>query len=151
MNLETATIKEMREFGKKINRPVPTELTKKADILAFLKDTKQADKPKVPTPKQIQDDRDKRAAKIPLNEEEKARLAELEKLARSGRSPDIDQMKELRILRMRKTITPLSVVEQRELDELTLKAEGNPIDGSNVSGLPDAERLNELKKRSELK
>lgn len=151
--VEDMTISEMREFGLKIESPVPAELTKRADILAFLSKPKQTDKPeapKVPTPKKIQDDRDKRAAKVTLNEEEKARLAELEKLARSGKSPDIDQMKELRILRIRKTITPLSLIEQRELDELALKAKGNPIDVSNKSGLPDAERLAELKKRSDI-
>ncbi len=152
--LEDMTIAEMREFGLKIENPVPAKLTKKADILAFLSKpdkVKEEEKPKVPTPKQIQDDKDKKAAKVPLNEEEKARMAELETLARSGRSPDIDQMKELRILRMRKTITPLSLVEKRELDELALKAKGNPIDSSNKSGLPDKERLAELNKRSELK
>ena len=151
MDLETATVKQLREFAAKIGREIPSALKKREDILNFLKNpNKEEKKPKVPTPTQIQNDRDKRAAKVPLSEEEKARLAELEKLARSGKSPNIDQMKELRILRMRKTITPLSPVEQRELEELALKAEGNPIDGSNKSGLPDAERLLELKKRSEV-
>jgi len=155
--VEDMTIPEMREFAAKAEIDIPPNLKKKDDILEFLKNhgkvkpTADPPRPQCPTPNQIQEDRDKKEAKIPLSEKDKARLAGLEKLARSGKSPDIDQMKELRILRLRKRITPLSVIEQRELDELVLKAEGNPIDGSNRSGLPDEERLTELRKRSELK
>lgn len=155
--VEDMTILEMLEFAEKAEIVIPQNLKKRGDILEFLKNSGKVktesagpQKSAVPTPKQIQEDRDKKAAKIPLSEQDKARLAGLEKLARSGKSPDIDQMKELRILRLRKTITPLSVIEQRELEELRLKAEGAPVDGSNKSGLPDDERLEELRKRSEI-
>lgn len=153
MDLEKMTLKQMREFADKAEVSIPENLKTKDDILAYLKEpkpTEPPEQPKGPTPEQIQDDRDKKASKVPLSESDKARLAGLEKLARSGRSPNIDQMKDLRILRERKKITPLSVVEQKELDELTLKEQGNPIDGSNISGLPDDERLSELRKRSEI-
>lgn len=151
---ENSTVNEMREFAAKAEVTIPKELTKRADILEFLKNPNKEStppKPTGPTPEQIQTDRDKRAAKVPLSESDKTYLAQLEKMARLGNPiPDSDQMKDLRILRMRKTITPLSLIEQRELEELNLKAEGAQLDGANVSGLPDPERREELLKRSEI-
>ena len=150
-NVEDMTIKELKEFAAKIDKVIPEETTKRADIIKFLSGTKDEVKlPNENTKRQNQIERDKKAASVPLTEADKAHLAELETMARSGKSPDLDQMKELRILRLRKEITPLSVIEQRELEELALKAEGAPEDSSNRSGLPDAERLADLNKRREL-
>ena len=151
--VEEMTIPELKEFAAKINKVIPEGTTKKADIIKFLSETKEEVKPPGPsenTKRLNRIERDKIAASVPLTEADKAYLAKLEAMARSGRSPDLDQMKDLRILRLRKEITPLSVIEIRELDELALKAEGSPIDGSNRSGLPDEERLADLMKRREL-
>jgi len=93
---------------------------------------------------------EKKEAKKPLNEAEKTRLAMLEKMSRSGKSPDIDQMKDLRLLRMRKAVTPLSSVEVRELEELEIKSKGGMVEAIPDSGISDADRLAELKERSEI-
>lgn len=148
--LEEMTVNELKEFAAKINKVIPEGTTKRADIIKFL--SGPAEEVKSPGPNENtkrlnQIERDKKAASVPLTEADKAYLAELEVMARSGRSPDIDQMKDLRTLRLRKEITPLSIVEQRELDELALMAEGSPIDSTNRSGLPDDERLADLKRR----
>lgn len=148
--LEEMTVVELKEFAAKINKVIPEGTKKKADIIKFLSESEEEIKPCENTKRLNLIERDKKAASVPLTEADKAYLAELEAMARSGRSPDLDQMKDLRILRLRKKITPLSKVEQRELDELELKAEGSPIDSTNRSGLPDDERLAELKKRREL-
>ena len=157
--VEEMTKKEMQEFAAKAEIIIPKELKSRADILEFLKNPNKdkepesptPPKPAGPTPQQIQADRDKRAAKVPLTEADKSYLANLEKMARLGNPiPNSDQMKDLRILRMRKAVTPLSAIEIRELEELNLKAEGAQLDGENVSGLPDPERREELLKRSEI-
>jgi len=151
--VEEMTIAELKEFAAKIDKVIPEGTTRKADIIKFLSGTKEEVKPPGPsenTKRMNQIERDKKASSIPLTEADKAYLAKLETMARSGKSPDLDQMKDLRILRRRKEITPLSIIEQRELEELKLMAEGSPIDSTNRSGLPDDERLADLTKRREL-
>jgi len=162
-NLEDMTIAELREFAAKVNIVIPEDKTLKKDILDFLKKPKSKDpaaealaaqKTKEQEVRDLQAktraDSIKRACKQPLNEKEKVRLAELEKLSRSGKQPDTDQMRELGILRERSKITQLSVVEKNELDELEVKRQAGVSEAIPSSGVTEDERYEQLEKRRKI-
>lgn len=160
---EQSTVAEMKEFAAKVGTVIPKEITRKPDILEFLKNPKPKDpaaaalaahKAKEQAERDLQaktqEDNFKKEIKKPLNERGKAYLAELEAMARSGKIPDTDQMKDLRLLRERVKVTPLSVIEQNELAELEVKRQNPEATKIPASGVTEAERFDDLGKRSQL-
>lgn len=161
---EKSTIKEMQEFAAKAEIAIPKDITKKADIFAFLKNPRKSTDPSAEAlaahKAEDQAERElqaktnaenlKRACKEPLNEREKRRLAELELMARSGKQPNTDQMRDLAVLRERSRITPLSVVEQNELAEIEVKRQNPGAAPIPSSGVTEEERYEQLGKRSAL-
>lgn len=160
---EESTVKEMREFAAKTNIEIPKNKTTKAAILEFLKNPKSTDpaaealsahQAKEQVKRDLQtktkEDNLKKACKEPLNEKEKAYLAELEVLARSSRTPNTDQMRDLMVLRQRSKITRLSVVEQNELAETEVRRQAPDATEIPSSGVTENERYEQLRKRSEI-
>jgi hypothetical protein len=93
--------------------------------------------------KTIEDNR-KKALKKPLTEPEKFRLGQIEIAAQSGKQPNVDDMKDLGLLRQREMITPLSTVEEVELNRLNIAIQAGGI--SNELNT----RLTRLRKRARL-
>jgi len=166
---ENSTVKEMREFAAKANITIPFNTRSKKAIFELLKNPKTAAAGKSTDPSaealaahkakvqaeqeskaKTKADNIKKACKKPLSEKEKAYLAELELLARSGRQPNTDQMRDLGILRKRAEITKLSVVEQNELAETEVRRQAPDATQIPSSGVTDEERYEALKKRSEI-
>jgi hypothetical protein len=159
---EKSTVKEMREFAGKIGREIPKDKKSQKEIFKFL--TKP---PKDPAAEALakqqakaQEERElkvkteeakvKKACKKPLNEKEKAYLAELEVMARSGKQPNTDQMKDLAVLRRRQAITKLSVVEQNEMAALEIKRQAPDAVQVPSSGVTEEERFQGLEARKDI-
>lgn len=160
---EESTVPEMRAFAAKADIVIPKDKTKKADIFEFLKNPQSKDpaaealaahKAKEQAENELKAktnaEKLKRACKEPLSEKEKAYLAELELLARSGKQPNTDQMKDLGILRERARITKLSVVEQNELAEIKVRRQAPDATPIPSSGVTENERFDSLQKRSQI-
>ena len=162
-NVEEMSIAEMKEFAAKTSIVIPKDKTTRAAILDFIKNPKPIDpvaearaahqareKSQAEQSAKTKEARYKKACKKPLNEKEKAYLAELEVMARSGQTPDTDQMKDLGLLRARAKITKLSVIEQNELAEIEVRRQNPDAVQIPSSGVTEEERFQDLKARCEI-